>query len=388
MNRAEKFNQQVDVKVRDANDKLKAGNVRARIQRIGDKLYLQATLPPKPGSVAEPDHQQRIALGIAASPAGVELAVKQAKKVSALLDCREFDWTPYLSPQHKPPETVGEWVKRFEQEFRESVSETTWKTDYREVLIKLDESKPLTIDLLEREILRTEPNSRSRKRYAQTLGKLAKFADLEVDFARLKGSYSASAVDPRSLPSDEQIAEWFHKITNPQWRYVYGLIATFGLRPHEPFFLDVADIAGGGETVSIMKGLERTRKHKQRQIWALYREWVDEFGLRCGELPSIKGQTHSDYGDRVSQYFHRNAKLPFNAYDLRHCWAVRRILFGYPDALSAEQMGHTLAVHSQTYQAWLTSRTHQAVEDRVMRMGDRPVAPLHQKSSDLATNSL
>lgn len=371
----DKFDHQIDVKIRDANDKLKTANVRASIERMGDKLYLRATLPPKPGSNATRNHQQRIAIGVSASPAGIELAKKQAVKVSALLDCKEFDWSPYLSPHHTPPETVGEWVERFEKEFRADVSETTWKTDYREVLIKLDGSKPLTVELIEREILRTEPNSRSRKRYAQTLGKLAKFAGLDADFGKLKGSYSAVAVDPRTLPSDGEIAEWFHKIKNPQWRYVYGLIATFGLRPHEPWFLNVTDLAGEGETVTILKGLERTRKHKQRQIWALYREWVDEFGLRGGELPIVTGKTHSDFGDRVSQYFHRGAKLPFNAYDLRHCWAVRRILFGYPDALSAEQMGHTLAVHTQTYQAWVSNRTHQAVEDRVMGRSDRPTAP-------------
>lgn len=364
-----------DDKINQANGRLKSARVRARIQRIGGRLYLQATLPPKPDSTETRNHQQRIALGISASPAGVSVAEREARKVSALLDCREFDWTPYLTPQHRQPETVGDWVERFEQEFKESVSETTWKTDYREVFIKLDEEKPLTIDLLEREILRTEPDSRSRKRYVQTLGKLAKFAGLEVDFAGLKGSYSASGVDPRSLPDDATIAQWFNQFKNEQWAYVYGLIATFGLRPHEAFFLDVTNIASGGETVTVRKGLRDTRKHKQRKIWALYREWIDLFKLRDGTLPPVTGKTHTDYGDRVSQYFHRDAKLPFNAYDLRHCWAVRRMLFGYPDALSAKQMGHSLAVHTETYQAWINDRTHQAVEERVMRQSDRPTAP-------------
>ncbi len=371
----DKFDQLIDEKICDANERLKSANVRAKIERIGDKLYLRTTLPPKPGSNETRNHQQRIAIGISASPAGVSLAEKEARKVSALLDCKEFDWIPYLLAKKSSPETVGEWVERFEQEFKATISETTWKTDYREVFIKLDGNKPLTIDLLEREILRTEPDTRSRKRYVQTLGKLAKFAGLEVDFSGLKGSYSASAVDPRALPDDETIAKCFHQFKNEQWAYVYGLIATFGLRPHEAFFLDVTDIADGGETVTVLKGLQQTRKHRQRKIWALYREWVDLFNLRRGDLPPVTGKIHSDYGDRVSQYFHRDAKLPFGAYDLRHCWAVRRIRFGFPDSLSAQQMGHSLTVHTTTYQAWTTARTHQEIQDRVMGRSDRPIAP-------------
>jgi len=364
-------------KINQANGRLKKANVRVRIRERGNKLYLQATLPPKPGSKRDEPYQQEIALGVGSSPSGVSLAEKKARKVSADLDLKQFDWAPYLSPQHKLPETVDEWVSRFEAEFRPAVSEITWDTDYREVFIKLNGSQLLTSELLEREILRTEPNSRSRKRYVTTLGKLAKFAGLEADFSALKGNYSARAVDPRSLPSDEEIVRAFHDFTNPQWRYVFGLIATFGLRPHEVFFLDTSDMARGGETVQVIKGLEATRKHKPRQIWALYPEWIEQFSLRDGQLPPVTGKRHSDFGDRVSSYFHRDAKLPFNAYDLRHCWAVRRILFGFPDKLSADQMGHSKAVHEETYQAWINTNTHQAVQDRVMGRSDRPTAPPH-----------
>jgi hypothetical protein len=38
------------------------------------------------------------------------------------------------------------------------------------------------------------------------------------------------------LPSDEVIVEWYDRIPNPTWRYVYGIMATYGLRNHEVFF--------------------------------------------------------------------------------------------------------------------------------------------------------
>lgn len=358
-------------KINQANGRLKTANVRVRIKARGNKLYLQATLPPKPGSDKVKAYQQEIALGVSASPAGVSLAEKEARKVSALLDCKQFDWTPYLSPQQKPPETVGEWLQRFELEFRPTVSEITWDTDYREVFIKLDESKLLTVDLCVRQISRTEPNSRSRKRYCNALGKLAKFAGLEADFGLLRGNYSSKSVDPRSLPTDEAIAEHFFKIGNPQWRYVYGLMATFGLRPHECFNLDVTDLLTGGETVTVLKG-----KTGRRQVWAYYPEWIELFSLRSGQLPPVSGKRNSDYGDRTTQYFKRDAKLPFKPYDLRHAWAVRTIVFGLPDSLSAQQMGHSLTVHNETYQAWITAKTHQEMHERLKTRVDRPIAPI------------
>lgn len=61
-------------KIKQVNGRLKAGNIRARVQQKGGRLYLQATLPPKPGSSRETPYQQRIALGIAATGQGLKLA--------------------------------------------------------------------------------------------------------------------------------------------------------------------------------------------------------------------------------------------------------------------------------------------------------------------------
>ncbi|MDX2244080.1 MAG: hypothetical protein NW224_25670 [Leptolyngbyaceae cyanobacterium bins.302] len=108
MERQEQFDQQLDVKIHDANDKLRNANVWARIQRMGGKLYLRATLPPKSDSNETCYSPQRISLGISASLLGLIKAEKEARKVAALLDCKEFSWQPYLMPQHKPPEAVAE----------------------------------------------------------------------------------------------------------------------------------------------------------------------------------------------------------------------------------------------------------------------------------------
>jgi integrase len=366
-------------RIEKANDRLKIAAVRIRIEQRGNLLSLVGTLPPRPGVERRKPYQQRIALGVGVSAAGVSLAEKEARKVGALLDCKQFDWTPYLSPKHQKPETIGDWVSRYECEKRAAVSEITWRTDYADVFSRLDSKQPLTLETLEKAILSlTKGDSRTRLRFCDTLGRLARFAELDGDFKALRGDYSATSIDPRSLPSDELIAEWFHKIRNPAWRWVYGMIATFGLRNHEAFFLRCDELINGGESVEVVEG-KTNRKNKTRQVWAYYPEWIEEFNLRSPLLPDVTGQQHSDFGDRVTQYLRRDAELPFLPYDLRHAWAVRTILFGLPDTIAARQMGHSVAVHTQTYHAAITAKTHQALHETVKNRSDRPVAPVRQK---------
>jgi integrase len=55
----------------------------------------------------------------------------------------------------------------------------------------------------------------------------------------------------------------------------------------------------------------------------------------------------------------RRYEVPFSPYDLRHAWAVRTILMGLPDTVSARMMGHSVAIHNRTYHRWITRRDQQ-----------------------------
>ena len=371
----------VSGRIAQANGRLKASRVRVTIQQIGDKLYLQATLPPKPDSDKTKPYQQRIALGMGAHVRGVSLAEKEARKVGALLDCKEFNWVPYLSEKGLPAQTIGDWVERFEAELKPSVAAVTWKTDYQKVFQTLNPQQLLTEEVLKQAILKTAPNTRSRRRWCLTLGKLAAFAGLEVDFRPLQGSYSATQVDPRKLPTDEQIVEWFYKIKNPGWRWVFGLLATYGLRNHEAFFLDTTELEQGGYLVTVTEG-----KTDHRLVWACYPEWVKEFNLRQKVLPEVTGVDHAAYGQRVTHYFADRLHLPFTALDLRHRWAIRTLEFGLPVELAAKQMGHSVKVHCETYHRSITADVHQRAYNALMLRSDRPRPPERLEHPDIAAH--
>jgi integrase len=353
-----------------ANERLKNARVRIKIELDGKMLSLRGILPPKPGSTKKKPFQQRIYLKMAANPASIVLAEKEARKVGALLDCKEFEWQTYLTPRSVPATTIGHWLERFAAEKKIQVSATTWETDYLDAFKRLNLEKCLTTEILQRAIEKTEPNTRMRKRLCSAFGQLAQFAGLEADFKPLVGSYSARQVDPRNLPSDKEIVAFYHQIANPGWRWVYGMLATFGLRNHEVFFLDIGSLQQGEEFITVTQG-----KTHDRQVWAYHPEWIDVFDLCNRVLPSVTGKCHADYGDRVTCYLRARLKMPFRPYDLRHCWAVRVLMFGMRDAIAARQMGHSLAVHNQTYQHWITIRDHQQEHERVKLASDRPVAP-------------
>ena len=82
----------IEGRLAQANGRLKASNVGVSIETRGNRLHLRATFPPKPDSDKEKSSQQRLMLGFHANPAGLKLAEQEARKVGALLDCRQFSW--------------------------------------------------------------------------------------------------------------------------------------------------------------------------------------------------------------------------------------------------------------------------------------------------------
>ena len=62
--------------------------------------------------------------------------------------------------------------------------------------------------------------------------------------------------------------------------------------------------------------------------------------------------------------------LPFTMYDLRHLYAWHTIVAGLDPRLAARFMGHSLGIHADKYNAWLT-----ATEYRQLRKGQLVEAP-------------
>ncbi|MEM9539993.1 MAG: site-specific integrase [Cyanobacteria bacterium P01_E01_bin.42] len=354
--------------INQANGRLKAGKIGIVIQALGNKLYFRGKFPPKPGSTQTKPHQQRLALGINANVKGISYAEQEAKIVGGKLAEKSFRWEDYLDIK---PDTIATWIEKLEEKFNinKSIQPVTWKTHYLKSFKLLPQDEPLTTALLEKIIVsKSSPNTRTRKRLCEAFGKLAEIAEIDFYTKYLKGNYSAKRVNPRDLPSDKEIFKTYYTIPYEPWRYIYGLIAIYGMRPHEAFLLDFEKIQRS-PIINILEG-----KTGARTTWPFYPEWIDEFKAQSPLLPDITWKDHTDIGQRIASAFYRY-KLPIKAYDLRHCWARRTLEFGLDISLAAQQMGHSVSVHSDIYHAWITEDVHDRAYRVLMSNPNRPKAP-------------
>ncbi|WP_293136386.1 site-specific recombinase [Microcoleus sp. bin38.metabat.b11b12b14.051] len=351
-------NQASQARLNQANGRLRAAKIGVRIEERGDRLSLRATLPSKTGGAS---CQQRIALGIHSNIAGISLAEKEARKLALLIDSKEFTWDLYATEENF--QAIANWIQKFEESKRQTVSVTTWKTDYARPFGVLPADQPIALDTLLSAIAKTKPNTRQRRRFCLAFRQLAQFAGLEIDVDDLIGNYSPARVLPRDLPTDDVIADCFDKIENPQWQWIYGVIAAYGLRDHEAFYLDMSKFP----IAQVLEG-----KTGYRQCWPLWPEWAEKWQLADIKQPNVTGVEHADFGARVCKFFARSPAT-FHAYDLRHAWAIRAVRLGLDASLAAKQMGHSLAVHSKTYHLALNEREQQRAYDHLLTRGSEKV---------------
>lgn len=374
----------LDARIEQTNQRLKAAQLGLQVERRGVKLALRGTLPPRPDSPRLRPYQQRLSLGIPATPTGLKQIEQEAKIVAAQLIQNKFDWREYLTftdGKRLSQQTLSQQIEAFEQYFfgqparslNPASTKTTWSTAYAPYLRKLSaiaaDFPTLTLtEAIYKTINSTQNHSRSRQLCCTTLSAFAEFMNLTLpkDLKVLSGNYGASQTKMRELPTDEEILATWASIPNSAWRFVYGMMATFGLRNHEVFYCNFNGLKKGETSIEVLP----TTKTGSHQVWAFHPEWIEAFNLREIQLPSVETDlsktTLQQVGKRVTTQF-RRYDLPFSPYDLRHAWAIRTIHIGLSDTVAAKMMGHSVQIHTRTYHQWITQRDQQLAVDNALR---------------------
>jgi len=374
--------------LKDINSGLCSKGLKIRIERRGKSLNLRGPLPCK--SNKEKIKSQRISLNLSADIEGLEKSEKLLQLLLLQLQHNQFNWEYWSknSSKTKPKnkESIFKAIKDFETAFfndpkrnrSNSSNKTTWDSAYKPYLRRLEQigrskKSDLSKDIFYETLFSYKENSRSRLQCASSLGVFARHLNLNLsnDWKDFASGYGIHKSRFRELPSDKLIKETWELIPNPQWRRVYGLMATYGLRNHEVFFSDLSTLNQFGD--KILRVLPNT-KTGEHQVWPFPANWVDLFELTqinqpSHKLPSINTDLNKtslqNVGRRVSEQF-RRYKLPITPYDLRHAWAVRTIHIGLPDTVSARMMGHSVSIHTRTYHHWITKRDQQKAVDSAL----------------------
>ena len=371
------------------NQDLASKGIKLRIEQRNNLLNLRGQLPCL--ATKGLSSSQRISLRINADQEGLEEAQRMLQMVLFQLKHNQFNWEHWSKKElHRATkETINnsiDAIRSFESAFfsdpsrrrSHSGSITTWSASYLPYLRRLTalEHKNdccINIDLLNKTLESYSENSRSRQQCATALAAFANHLELELpeDWRAKSNGYGLHKARFRKLPSDNLIKEIWLKIPNPQWKLVFGLMATYGLRNHEVFFCDLSGLAKGGDKVLRVLPNTKTGEH---QVWPFHPYWYELFELEQLEanpksLPAINTDlgttTLQNVGRRISEQF-RRYKVPLTPYDLRHSWAVRTIHIGLPDTVAARMMGHSVAIHNRTYHHWITRRDQQQAVDTAL----------------------
>lgn len=366
------------------NARLKTAKMGVAVVQRGDRLSLRATLPGRGGSGKKEPRQQYLSLGIYANPAGLKVAEDKAHELAVAIvrwkGTGIFDWEAWLSEVgSSSASSVCAWIEAFRQEFlmkQQAFSFDTWERHYYTAFSRLPFNEKLTEELLIKELISLPSNSWTRSRTAYVYQRLAKFAGLNIDLSPYKGDYGPSKTKPKQIPSDEEIvAARSLFVPDSPWQWIFGILAAYGLRPHEAFFCEISSVLP--HVCKVLRG-----KTGERTCYPLRPEWAIEWQLWQMRRPPVSEKSDfNKYGKHVYLAFYRRDAM-FSPYCLRHAYAIRAALqYKIPVSVAAAWLGHAPQVYLQTYNKWISEAEHAKVFLESLAAKASPPAATHHPST-------
>ena len=322
------------------NSRLREDGVRARVEQRGQRLSLRATLPLRDGSGSQ---QQRLNL----DTSDLVQADLKARELGQQLRTKTFSWEQWDGPTQTTI-TCADFReagrKLYDQKYE---NDNAWHKKWKPALNKLPpDSVPCSDALIVTVVESMTPESAGRRDQGNILSQIAQ--TLKMDKAAIQEAargYSAANLEERQIPKDPEIEKLFKQIKLPHWRWTYAMCATYGLRPHEIVECEITPEGNceiGDDT--------KTGFHI---AWPCHESWIKDFNLREIHRPTQGKQT---VGKVANDYLHDRGPLPWPLYNLRHAYALRLFHKGIPSDVGARLMGHSEAVHRQTYKRWYDAR--------------------------------
>lgn len=345
-----------------ANTRLRESSFSVQIEIRGRRLHLRATLPDRKTGRRR---QQRIALGVGAVPMRVPEAEAAAARLGQQLLADSFRWADWTG---QPPESdatplpsrseVEAWlyarlVERTPDPDRRAKSWRSWGS----WAIRHLPDGPISGEVMLAALEALPYGSCKRQKISFAYCLIARHWGWDEAPLRAAGAgYSLRSVQPRDIPSDAAIvAGWHDMWRNTSYQWIFGVCATYGLRPSETM-----DVEFDSESNAIVA---ETGKTGSRLVWPCPADWVQKFKLL--EKPGI-GATNrlriSDYVSRFQLQHDVNIKL----YTLRHAYAVRLLKLGVPSDIGARLLGHSPAIHHSTYRRWTSAAQMKALKQQWM----------------------
>ncbi|MEM1394919.1 MAG: site-specific integrase, partial [Cyanobacteria bacterium P01_H01_bin.150] len=196
---------------------------------------------------------------------------------------------------------------------------------------------------------------------------------IDLDLSNINLKYKPKE---RKIPTDQEIVDSVRKIDEyinaltinktrailsaNRTKLVYGLMAIYGLRPREIFNQPDLDWLTSPENKNSTFKVHESNKTGYREVFPFVPEWIEILDLQnTVNIRLLKEYCYYTEATttlcaRVSRlsWFFNKYKIPFAPYDLRHACAIRAHLQGIPIKAAADNLGHTVEMHTKVYQRW------------------------------------
>jgi integrase len=266
-------------------------------------------------------------------------------------------------------------IAKFEKDFfcdliedreRASGRLTTWKSAYLPYLRRLEEiagEDTLSVAVLTAALETYKPGSRSKQIASGVFARLARSACIQLpcEWGMDAGDWTPPQKASKETPVNESvIISCLNKIPNQKWRNVFALMAVYGLKNYEPFFIDLQHLQSSQSLTAKVQAIEM---NDARLVWPAPPDWAKKFGIesicKLDDLPSVTTDlsvtTLQQIGRRCAEQFKRYG-LPLTPSSLRHSWGKRAIAYGVPDTLAAQMLGIDIAKYALSYRAEIEDR--------------------------------
>ncbi|PAX51199.1 site-specific integrase [Brunnivagina elsteri] len=381
-------------KLIEANANLKRDRVRVSIKQTGNSLQLRATLPLKPDDCSgKKKKQYDLSLGIPANLDGLKTAIEESYELGKLIARHTFEWNEkYLgikSREEQEIKNIGELLDKFAESYyktrQNTITSQNTFANYTSVIKRNFPLKILATKNNFEEIINSFQGNKKNELIAVTSVFIKTFQlGFNLDVTRDK-------VTPafREIPDNEKIVHSFdlfekfaisRKNTNicdeidtwEMWRWVYGMLATFGLRPRELFVQPDINWWISPQNADNTWKVHKDTKTGYREVIPFVPEWIELFDLKNPQplkildkkVAKIASVQNINWMRRdISRWF-RKVGVEFQPYDLRHACAIRSHLQGIPIKAAADNLGHTVDEHTKTYQRWF------GIENRKKAFGE------------------
>ncbi|MDZ8108450.1 MAG: integrase [Nostoc sp. DedQUE12a] len=395
----------LEAELKAVNARLKAARVSVSVRKSGHSLQLRSTLPIKPGDIDKKGigtKQYDISLGIPFNFDGLNTAEEEAYELGKLIARKQFQWTDkYLGKTRNKiqAKTIGDLIADFEQNYfqarkRTLKSENTFNSYSYIAQTHLPKDKPATNDSFIEAVQSCSSSDSVKNELIKVVRVLCKCSGLEVpELSNLK--IKPNATRKRDIPTDAEIEQEYLKfetyaLNRPSklltredknnwklWCWVYGMLATYGLRPREIFVNPDLDWWLSSDNTMNTWRVNEECKTGEREALPLYPRWVETFNLKTDieaiELlkAKIKNKVSSKQINSArhgTDRWFRFVGIPFQPYDLRHAWAIRAHLMGIPIKAAADNLGHSVNMHTSIYQKWFSLENRKvAIEEAIKK---------------------